>query len=75
MEGVKSTMIYCKNSGINVTMYPQYNNNKKKRIKKYNLAFPPKSPLHLHKLNKKINVCMELGKGKLLNHLDNCLIY
>jgi hypothetical protein len=28
--GVNSTMICCKNS-VNVTMYPQYNNNKNKK--------------------------------------------
>jgi hypothetical protein len=38
MEGVNSTMIYCKNF-VNVTMYPQYKDNKKKR--KENV--PPKS--------------------------------
>jgi hypothetical protein len=30
MEGVNSAMMYCKNFSINVTMYPQHNNNKNK---------------------------------------------
>jgi hypothetical protein len=31
--GVNSVMIYCENLFLNVTMYPQYNNNKNKLIK------------------------------------------
>jgi hypothetical protein len=32
MEGVNSTMIYCK-TFVNFTAYPQYNNNKKINLK------------------------------------------